>query len=123
MGCDENHIFYSNASPIREVDAGLYRKDHPLLHRSFILAVDHWVLMNGKAGAVTKSMAEIFPISLISNMIPCCGVHLADGYAWPNLLNCLVVGFFHDSIDFLLLRRGAAANNGAGLIGMLALEL
>src|SRR4030043_514148 len=102
MGGNENHIFYSNSSPIRYIDAGFYRKNPPFLNEPLVFTVDHRVLMNSKAYAVTCSMTEVFPISLIANVIPGCPIHLANGDARPNFLNRFVMSFFDYLIDFLL---------------------
>src|SRR4030043_1174671 len=102
MRGNEHHIFYPDSSPVGQIDAGFYRKDHPFLDEPLIFTVDHRVLMNSKAYAVACSVTEIFHISLVPNVIPCRTDHLMNGNDRSNPLNRFVVSFMDYWIDFLL---------------------
>src|SRR4030042_5928670 len=69
---------------------------------------------------MAQPVPEVFPVSGISNMIPCSGIHLREGDARRNKFNRFVVSLLHDLKDLFLFGRRGATDDRASLVGMIA---
>ena len=99
-----------------QIDPGLDGDHHPLLKDGIGQGREPGGFVDVESHTVPRPMGKERTVTGLLDDASCRGIHVAAGNTGPHRLQCPVVGFLDNGIDFLVPLSRPADGKGAGLV-------